>query len=88
MRILFPAIMLHGTYDFTFMLADFLYPDNDDDDNGDNAPPLIAQIAQLLVGFVYVFLGAFYYFYQSRKQNLRLQQLDSARDHFQPRIIV
>ncbi len=73
------------------MLLNFLFsPPNDDDDNADvqDDTPLIVNLLPLILSVSYVFFGAFYYFYESRKQKLRLQQLDSARDQFQSRITI
>lgn len=90
-RIISPAILLHGTFDFVLMVAAYfqqvanIKEDNDDDGNsakdnedGDELGDLASQLPSLLVVMVLVITGYFYYVVQSRAQNQRLIAMDNA----------
>jgi len=81
-RILLPAILLHGTYDFAIMLLNFLSTlSADADDDGENAAGAIMYSIFALAGSViFVMAGVWYYVRQSYQQVHRLQQLDISRN--------
>lgn len=87
-RILFPAILLHGSFDFALMVMGLFYAisqipiDNDDNNNNDdasNASSLIDQLPSFAAGFGIMVLGIVYYIMQSKQQSNRLRDLESAR---------
>mmetsp|Transcript_4793 Transcript_4793/g.6716 ORF Transcript_4793/g.6716 Transcript_4793/m.6716 type:complete len:861 (+) Transcript_4793:508-3090(+) len=84
-RILFPALMLHGTYDFTIMVLSFLSQlanddGNDDDEvNGDSKLALVYATIGLFSSCGFVIAGVFYYVVESGKQLSRLESIDKAR---------
>eukprot|EP00550_Attheya_septentrionalis_P012888 CAMPEP_0198303146 /NCGR_PEP_ID=MMETSP1449-20131203/56735_1 /TAXON_ID=420275 /ORGANISM="Attheya septentrionalis, Strain CCMP2084" /LENGTH=579 /DNA_ID=CAMNT_0044005631 /DNA_START=292 /DNA_END=2029 /DNA_ORIENTATION=- len=86
-RILFPAILLHGSFDFALMVMGLFYTisqipiDNDDNNNNDdasNASSLIDQLPSFAAGFGIMVLGIVYYIMQSKQQSNRLRDLESA----------
>ena len=80
-RIIFPALLLHGTYDFSLMALNFYGGLNQ---NGDEAENQLQMILFALMGlFFSVFIvlsGALYYVKESRAQKTRLEQVDNARN--------
>lgn len=94
-RIIFPAILLHGSFDFVLMVAAYfqqrenIIEGNDDDANATTTPDddgdLADQLPALISGLVFVLTGYAYYVYQSRAQNRRLIAMDNAaRDQSSP----
>ena len=95
-RIIFPAILLHGSFDFVLMVAAFLQQrkdiiegkddesDQKSDDTTDSAD-LSEQAPALVIGLVFVITGYACYVNQSRAQNRRLIATDdAARDQSSP----
>jgi len=72
-RILLPAIALHGSYDFSIMLLNFLASGD-----GDNVS-IVYSIVALLASVFFVVVGVWYYVKQSHQQIQRLDQIDKAR---------
>ncbi len=76
-RILFPAILLHGTYDFSIMLVEFLLTVNP------NAEDAAVQVKYSLIALscsvVFVLLGIFYYAVESHRQIHRLDQIAKSK---------
>lgn len=87
-RIISPAILLHGTFDFVLMLAAYFeqrknIKDNNDDDtnaapDADDDADLASQLPALIIGLVLVITGYSYYVVQSRAQTQRLVAMDNA----------
>lgn len=86
-RIIFPAILLHGSFDFVLMAAavfqkvQTIKEGNDDDGMDassatDENVDLTAQIPALAAGLALVVCGYVYYVLQSRAQTLRLVAMD------------
>lgn len=78
-RILLPAVLLHGTYDFSIMLLNFLalLDANGDEDN----ESITYSIVALCFSISFVLVGIWYYIRQSNQQIQRLEQIDRSR-HF------
>lgn len=70
-RIIFPAVMIHGTFDFVLWFVDFLV--------GDNYTPFWAITVWVLAELIVV-AGVVYYFRESIAQRGRLEQLDHANN--------
>ena len=68
-RIIFPAVMIHGTFDFVLWFLEFLA--------GDNYTTYWAIMEWVLAEFIVV-AGLVYYFKESIAQRGRLEQLDCA----------
>lgn len=74
-RIILPALLLHGSFDFVLMLGSLLQSVNVDDDSQPTQgirmelPPLISSVMIVLVGLIY-------YICQAEAQRLRLHELD------------
>lgn len=97
-RIIFPAILLHGSFDFVLMVSAYfdkrksIIESNDDDGNGQSSPEdgaedqdLASQLPALIASLVFVITGYGYYVTQSRAQNRRLISMDNeARDQSSP----
>jgi len=80
-RILLPAILLHGSYDFAIMLLNLLATLNTNDDDDDDASgAIIYSILSLGLMVTFVIAGIWYYVWQSYKQVQRLQQLNISRN--------
>jgi hypothetical protein len=89
-RIIFPAILLHGTFDFVLMLAAYfqqvekIKEGNDDDGTSPASPDdeqtgdIASQLPALVFGLVLVITGYAYYAVQSRAQTRRLIAMDNA----------
>ncbi len=86
-RIMLPAILLHGTFDFVLMLAAFLeqvkkIKEGSDDDStatsteNDESVDLASQLPALIAGLVLVVFGFVYFVVQSRAQTRRLVAMD------------
>lgn len=77
---LFPAILLHGTYDFSLMVINFILTSKqaDGDENIDMLT-IIGSIVALVISFGLLIAGIYYYFVQSYKQVRRLAQIEKAR---------
>ena len=90
-RILFPAILLHGSFDFVLMVMALIQSvqettklNNDDDmANDDDRSPTTHgvrdEMSSLIVSVVIVLVGLVYYVCQAEAQRLRLHQLDQGR---------
>jgi len=65
-RALFPAIVLHGTFDYILMVADFI-----NTNKGTESGP-----ASIIFAFGIVVVGVYYYFTESAKQRRRLARAD------------
>ena len=88
-RILFPAILLHGSFDFVLMVAAYfqqrenIIEGNDDDGKSEPSPndddgSIGDQLPALISGLVFVITGYAWYVFQSRAQNRRLAAMDTA----------
>ena len=81
-RIVFPAILLHGSFDFPVMVLSFLSDLSESTDNGNGVAEIyeiLYSLLSLAFSIVFVSLGLMYYFKESRAQNRRLEQIDAAR---------
>ena len=98
-RIVFPAILLHGTFDFVLMLAALLgqvqniKEGNDDDGTAASAEKdedvdLTTQVPSLIAGAVLVVCGYVYYVIQSRNQTRRLVAMDNEGRDTNSRLLV
>jgi len=89
-RIILPAILLHGSFDFVLMVVAYFMQVNTiqegtgDDatatpDNEDGATEDISeQLPSMFIVFAFVIVGYTYYVVQSRAQNRRLIAMDNA----------
>ena len=88
-RIIFPAVLLHGSFDFVLMVAAYwqkredIIEGNDDDgtspeDDETASEDLVAQLPALVAGLVFVITGYAYYVTQSRAQTRRLVAMDNS----------
>ncbi|KAL7532943.1 hypothetical protein ACHAXR_004943 [Thalassiosira sp. AJA248-18] len=87
-RIVFPAILLHGSFDFILMVAAYfqqredIIEENDGDGNAAPSPDddanIVNQLPALISGLLIVITGYIYYVVQSRAQALRLIAMDNA----------
>jgi len=87
-RIIAPAILLHGTFDFVLMVAALFQQvqnikEGNDDDSTAASPEkvesvdLATQLPALVAGLVLVVCGNLYYVIQSRAQTRRLGAMDN-----------
>ena len=89
-RIISPAVLLHGSFDFVLMLAAFYESLKTSEEGGDEdqagegasdeatAEDLAAELPSLISGLVFVILGCIYYGLASKAQNQRLIAMDNA----------
>lgn len=91
-RIIYPAVLLHGSFDFVLMLAAFYESlngtssDEGTDENqgekqaSDEVTPedFAAELPSLVAGLIFVIIGCIYYGFASRAQNQRLVSMDQA----------
>jgi RsiW-degrading membrane proteinase PrsW (M82 family) len=89
--VVLPGVLFHGAYDFVLMWIDFLGHRNgnylaEEDDDLEEAADWSDQIA-LGMGFIIVILGWVYYVRESRKQALRLQEIDKQSSRTQSRLL-
>ncbi len=82
--ILFPAVFLHGSFDFIIMVLNFLSQlsenDYDDDDNdGNQSDNTTYGLIGLLLSFFFIIAGLVYFFRESHAQKGRINQIDGAR---------
>ena len=75
--IIFPAVILHGSYDFTIMILSFLSSLHQDNDQ--NAMMFYSLVA-LTFSFVILILGLLYYIKESRAQTIRLNNITTSRN--------
>ena len=84
-RILSPAILLHGSFDFVLMVSSYLQQvekireGNDDDSDmpkEDDAVMTADDIPTLVFSFGMVLVGCIYYVWQARAQTKRLIAMD------------
>jgi len=76
-HIIFPALMLHGSYDFTIMILNFLSSLHQDNDQ--NAMMFYSLLA-LPFSFAIIILGLLYYIKESRAQTIRLSNITTSRN--------
>ena len=84
--IIFPAVLLHGSYDFALMLFEGLQKidslaedgdNNDDNKKGDgDTSELMETLVILCIALAFVFTSITYYIIQSRLQKIRITNLD------------
>lgn len=78
-RILLPAIVLHGSFDFVLMLLGFiakLVNHNSEDDAGDDAGIDVITVLSFVLSIAIVICAVIYYFVVARRQRARLMLLD------------
>ena len=75
-RIIFPAILLHGTFDFTLMFFSFLINLEDED----SWEIWLFVLLSYLIAIFIQFFGYLYFIRESRIQDSRLNQLDAAKN--------
>lgn len=78
-RILFPAIMLHGSYDFTIMMLNFV-SQLTVNGNANGNTMLVCNILALVFSVSFVVAGVFYYVRNSHQQMARIEELDKSRN--------
>lgn len=82
-RIILPAVLFHGGYDFFLMWIDFLvkrrgvYANGDDNNAYDSS--IVGEMASFLVSAIFMAVALFYYFREGRKQRNRLIEMDRQR---------
>mmetsp|Transcript_15583 Transcript_15583/g.29395 ORF Transcript_15583/g.29395 Transcript_15583/m.29395 type:complete len:743 (-) Transcript_15583:35-2263(-) len=77
-RIILPAVLLHGSYDFSIMLLNFLALL--DANGNEDKESILYSIVALCFSTSFVLAGIFYYIKQSHQQNQRLEQIDRSRN--------
>jgi hypothetical protein len=90
-RVISPAVLLHGSFDFVLMLAAFYdsLKKVEESDNGNESgeesssvptdeQDFASELPSLISGLVFVILGCIYYACASRAQNQRLIAMDNA----------
>jgi len=91
---IFPAVILHGAFDFALMLLGIIVavkqppPTEDDnnnttkDDTADEPAAAALDVTtvafSMVIGFAIMFLGLVYYILQARRQRQRLQVLEAS----------
>jgi len=82
-RSIFPAILLHATYDFTLLFYGIVFPDNTENVDAKEDQLNIANILPTEgIGFFFMVFGAIYYHYNATKQRARLleEEREGGRD--------
>lgn len=90
-RVISPAVLLHGSFDFVLLLAAFYnsLKNVEEGDNGNESgeesssvpadeEDFASELPSLISGLVFVILGCIYYACASRAQNQRLIAMDNA----------
>jgi hypothetical protein len=75
-RIILPALILHGSFDFVLMLMALLRSIDGDGDSQDPTQGINEAMPALIASVPIVFLGFIYYICQSEAQRLRLYELN------------
>jgi RsiW-degrading membrane proteinase PrsW (M82 family) len=75
-RIILPALMLHGSFDFVLMLMALLQGADEDEDSQDLTQGINEEVPALIASVVIVLVGLIYYICQAEAQRLRLYELD------------
>ena len=82
-RIIFPALVFHGGYDFFLLFLDYLtkrhgtFVDANDDDSILDGFTVATSTASWLISFAFMFGALFYLYRKSRQQRERLMHLDT-----------
>ena len=81
-RIILPAVILHGSFDFTLMLLGFLGNRNSDEDSDSSTDDKSTEneeigLLSLFLSVMIVIIGLTYYFCTARKQRRRLENSES-----------
>lgn len=97
-RIIFPAVLLHGAFDFVVMLMALVIgirhvgekTQNDDIKIEETPADKRLEYGSLAVGFVMVLIGILYYVKESRSQKKRLEEMevDPRRDESELPLVV
>jgi len=74
-RIVLPAILLHGSYDFVLMFLSFTASFDEDDGN----VGFWGSIISLILSIIIIVIGWLYYLKERDAQNVRLDQIDAER---------
>ena len=90
-RIILPAVILHGTYDFILFLValiigsrhfdDLSDPNEKNADVKETPADMRLELISLGLGFIVVLLGMVYYVEGSHSQKKRLQELERIGSH-------
>jgi RsiW-degrading membrane proteinase PrsW (M82 family) len=76
-RIILPALVLHGSFDFVLMLMALLQSvEEDEHDSQDPTHGINEEVPALISSVVIVLVGLIYYICQAEAQRLRLHELD------------
>jgi len=81
-RIILPAVLFHGGYDFFILWIDFMarrhgvYANDNDDDDAFDAGSILAVWLSLLASALAMGAALVYYFRKARKQRRRLEAMD------------
>ena len=81
-QIIFPAVILHGSYDFVLMALPaliLLFGIESDDDGAEdvNGDAAVVTVIGFVVSVIIAISGVIYYFCTSKKQRVRLDDLDN-----------
>jgi len=92
-RSILPAILLHGTYDFTLLFCGMVIPAStdttteDDDDSTtteqQEGSSIVSLLLPIVIGFFFMVSGTVYYCYHAQKQRKRLleeEELEGEND--------
>ena len=87
-RVIFPALLFHGLYDFFLMWIDFVLRSRGKDVDDDAVlEDVNSDLYSIIASFLILCLGMVGYFRQSKKQRQRLQALDGQISVDQARLI-
>ena len=80
-RIVFPAIIFHGSFDFTLMLMAYMVHTNEEKNEKEDKAKQLALLA-ITFGFsIFVMIsGLVYYLRTAREQRRRLQRMDEGEE--------
>ena len=80
-RIVFPAIIFHGSFDFALMLMAYMVHTNEEKNENEDKAKQLALLAITFSFSIFVIIsGLVYYFRTAREQRRRLQRMDEGEE--------